>query len=965
MAQSSNTKATTFYTQSGTDKAIAAAIAGTKPPYLSGYATKTDLASGLSTRAEIAALSAVKAVADAALPKEEAASTYATASALQAVRKTAEDAAAASGSLDMSGFLKKDDAAATYQVRGEYALKSDVPDVSGLATRDDVVSGLEGKADRADVPDVSGYETAAHAAETYQPKGEYALASDLETKADASALATKANASSLAAVKSTADAALSKDEAVSTYATLASVEAVKETAGAALPKSDAASTYAKASELAAVKKTADAAAPASAIPDVSGLISKTDADKAYQAKGDYATHADVTQAVANAATSGTVNLSGYATTGDLDAVRAVADSALTPAEADKAYQPKGDYATASSVSDALNSKADVSAIPDVSDFVTKSDADTKYQGKGSYATTSDLSLKADASALDSYETSAHAAAAYQPKGSYALKTDVPDVSGLATTTALTEGLAGKVDSTALASYETVAHAQETYQPKGDYVTAAAVDQKVSAAASGLATADALMDGLAAKADKSEVPDVSGFQPKGDYATTAVVDQKIAAIPATDLSGYVQDADLDVYAKKTDIPDVSGLAEKSALAAKADVSAIPDVSGLATKAEVTSGLAAKADASALSGYQPKGDYALRSDVPDVSGLAKGDTGVGVVSILDEDRDGVATVTLTDGTTSSLPLPTAATPRFTAEASALAAGAAPTADVTGTYPDLTIALGVPEGAPGQDAVSPAFTASASTLAAGASATADVTGTYPAMNLTFGLPRGATGAKGDPGAVPTASDYLIVAAGRPDVSSSMATTIATAVAAAPVGCEFRSTDGPQGAWRWQRIASTGIATTDWVVTVGDTGWFSIKFADNSTNYSNMMLKERITPNVTYLDWQATVVNATLNWQVIMDPAPLAVFPRRMSGMLENRSAGFYIPGTAAPVMWATRVSTDKRSVGVAISTMSANSNFPAGTIIGGHAVASNDFTSWPTSASLGVATTAPNLTGPNATA
>ena len=124
--------------------------------------------------------------------------------------------------------------------------------------------------------------------------------------------------------------------------------------------------------------------------------------------------------------------------------------------------------------------------------------------------------------------------------------------------------------------------------------------------------------------------------------------------------------------------------------------------------------------------------------------------------------------------------------------------------------------PEGPAGAAAATPVPSASASTLAAGASATASVSGTYPAMNFTFGLPRGATGAKGDPGAVPTASDYLIVAAGRPDVSSSMDSTIATAVAAAPVGCEFRSTDGPQGAWRWQRIASTGIVTKDWVVTL-----------------------------------------------------------------------------------------------------------------------------------------------------
>ena len=361
------------------------------------------------------------------------------------------------------------------------------------------------------------------------------------------------------------------------------------------------------------------------------------------------------------------------------------------------------------------------------------------------------------------------------------------------------------------------------------------------------------------------------------------------------------------------------------------------------------------------------------------------GVSVTSIVDDDGDGTATVTLSDGSTSPLPLPPGpagpqgevgpAGPRgLPGETGPIgltgpegpqgkAGPAGPQGERGETGPagpqgeagpaGPTGATGA-TGPKGADAVPPSFTAgTVSTVPAGGAATATVSGTYPDLKLNFGL------VTGQP------DDYRIVGVGRPDVSGSMSAAIAARVASAPVGSEFISTDGPQGAWRWQRIASTGIATTDWVVTVGDTGWFSTTFADNSTNYSNMMLKERITTNVTYLDWQAKVVNATLNWQVIMDPVPLAVFPRRMSGMLENRSSGFYIPGTAAPVMWATRVSGDKRSVGVTISTMSANSNFPAGTIIGGHGVASNDFTSWPTSASLGVATTAPNLTGPNATA
>ena len=105
MASSSTTKATTFYTQSGTDKAIAAAIAGIKPP-------------------------------------------------------------------DVSGLAKKSDVASAYQLKGDYALRSDIPDVSGLAKKSDVASayqlkgdyatatalseGLAGKADKADIPSLDG-----------------------------------------------------------------------------------------------------------------------------------------------------------------------------------------------------------------------------------------------------------------------------------------------------------------------------------------------------------------------------------------------------------------------------------------------------------------------------------------------------------------------------------------------------------------------------------------------------------------------------------------------------------------------------------------------------------------------------------------------------------------------------------------------------------------------------------------
>ena len=78
-----------------------------------------------------------------------------------------------------------------------------------------------------------------------------------------------------------------------------------------------------------------------------------------------------------------------------------------------------------------------------------------------------------------------------------------------------------------------------------------------------------------KADKSEIPDVSNF------VTTSVYNEGQQA----------QDAKID--------------ANTAALADKADKSEIPDVSGLLPKTE------------AAETYQPKGEYALKSEIPDAS------------------------------------------------------------------------------------------------------------------------------------------------------------------------------------------------------------------------------------------------------------------------------------------------------------------------------------------------------------
>jgi hypothetical protein len=94
---------------------------------------------------------------------------------------------------DVSGLLPKAEAAETYQPKGEYALKSEIPDASNFVTTsvynegqqaqdakiDANTAALAGKADKGEIPDVSGLLPKAEAAETYQPKGEYALKSEI------------------------------------------------------------------------------------------------------------------------------------------------------------------------------------------------------------------------------------------------------------------------------------------------------------------------------------------------------------------------------------------------------------------------------------------------------------------------------------------------------------------------------------------------------------------------------------------------------------------------------------------------------------------------------------------------------------------------------------------------------------------------------------------------------------------
>lgn len=262
-------------------------------------------------------------------------------------------------------------------------------------------------------------------------------------------------------------------------------------------------------------------ADVSAIPSVEGLAKTTDIESTYAKKSELpdvsglATKQEVTDAVAGVQVP---SIEGLAKVTDIDAK--------------------------------LATKADVSAIPNISNFATKEEVSV---------VDNKLAAKADISAIPSIEGLAKAS---EVETTYAKKSELPDVSGLATKAEVTEAVTGLAKASEVA---------ETY------------------------------------ATKEAVNAVAGL----DSETVNT------------LKSLAQNADLTTVAEK--VKNVYTKTETDAkLATKADVSAIPDVSGLLTKAEAATSLASKLEIPDISNLATKAEVvsAVSSIViPDVSGLAK--------------------------------------------------------------------------------------------------------------------------------------------------------------------------------------------------------------------------------------------------------------------------------------------------------------------------------------------------------
>ena len=297
-----------------------------------------------------------------------------------------------------------------------------------------------------------------------------------------------------------------------------------------------------------------------------------------------------------------------------------------------ALSGKADASDIQTLRTELAQKADTSAIPNVSSFITAA-ALTPYALKTDIPTVPDVSGFArrdeipnvsafvTAAALQPYalrselpqipDLSGYALKSEIPQppdlSGYALKTEVPSVSGLATKAELAD------------------YAKKTDIPEGQDLSQYAKKSELPSVA-GLATKQELTDGLAGKAAatalanyalKSElpvVPDVSRFITADALAPYA----KTADVPSVDglETTKAVDAKLSQYVKKTELPAQQDLSayETTAevdrkLALKADLSAIPSLTNYATKDQIP-------DTSSLATKEELKTYALKSEIPTV-------------------------------------------------------------------------------------------------------------------------------------------------------------------------------------------------------------------------------------------------------------------------------------------------------------------------------------------------------------
>ena len=531
--------------------------------------------------------------------------------------------------------------AKTTDVESTYAKKTELPDVSGLATKAEVTAAVAG----VQVPDVSGFATTTTVdtkLADYAKKTELPDVTTLATKAEVAAI-TVPSVEGLAkttevdaklvdyAKKAEVEADYAKKTAIPDISGLATkAEVTAAVAGVQVPSieglaktTDVESTYAKKTEV------EDTYAKKTELPSVEGLAKTTEVEAKL---ADYAKSADIASTYA---TKEAINAVAGLDAETVNSLKALAQNSDLATVADKV---KNVY-TKAETDTKLATKADVTAIPDVSGLAVKTEVETTYAKKTELPDISGLATKAEVAAITvpSIEGLAKTTEVDTKLADYAKKTELPSIEGLAKVTDVDTKLAAKADVSAIPDVTGLATKAEVAAVDAKFATKA--DVSAIPSIEGLAKTT---DVEATYAKKSELPDVTTLATKAEVTTVSdrvatlegkhfltsddeeniktalkaeLVTEEALTQNINQLS-TVFDGKLEEYAKKTELPSIEGLAKTTEVDTKladyaksaevettyAKKTELPDISGLATKSEVSA---------AVAGVH----------VPDVSGFAK--------------------------------------------------------------------------------------------------------------------------------------------------------------------------------------------------------------------------------------------------------------------------------------------------------------------------------------------------------
>ena len=526
---------------------------------LADYAKTTEVAATYATKEAVNAINGLDADTIATLKNlSEHSDLTAIANKVDNVYTKAETDDKLATKADVTAIPSVEGLAKATDVETTYAKKSELPDISGLATKQEVTDAVAS----VQVPSIEGLAKVTDIDAKLATKADVSAIpniSNLATKEEVSAvdnkLATKADASAIPSIEG-----LAKTTEVETkladYAKkveLPSVEGLAKT-------SEVEATYAKKSELPSIEGLATKAEVTEA---VTGLAKASEVAETYATK-------EAVNAVAGLDADTVSTLKTLAQNSDLTTVAEKVKNVYTKTETD----------------DKLATKADVTAIPDVSGLATKQEVTTAVAG----ITVPSIEGLAKTTDIEA---------------AYAKKTELPDVSGLATK-AEVETL-----KTDLVTEEILTQNINQFSTN--------VDGKINEAKGELeAKVTAVDTKLADYAKKTELPDVSTLATKAE----------VAAITVPSIEGLAKTTEVDTkladYAKKTELPDVSGLATKAEVTAAVAGVQVPSIEGLAKTTDVEATYAKKTELPNVSGLAVKTEveatYAKKTELPDISGLA---------------------------------------------------------------------------------------------------------------------------------------------------------------------------------------------------------------------------------------------------------------------------------------------------------------------------------------------------------